>query len=183
LLERLIALAQTAREHRLPIQWGSEEDTEGGSEEPAQLSKGDALLLAAVAAGDLEAARAALAAGASPNAIAKKQNDGRGPWSSTPALYAAVTAGDAPMVGLLLNHGADPDGEFERQSTDFETIPSLVAALPRADIAAMLLQAGADPNLPSAWGEDRTTYTFPLAHAQGNVELEKLLKSYGARQQ
>jgi hypothetical protein len=149
--------------------------------ESERLSEGDQLLLAAVRTGNLEAARTALVNGASPNAIANvNETPEGGPWSRTPALYSAVTRGDAPMVELLLKNGADPNGAFERQSIDFETIPSLVAALRHHDIAAMLLQAGADPTLPSTWGEDRTTYTFPLAHAKGNVELQKLLKSYGA---
>jgi ankyrin repeat protein len=150
-------------------------------DQSARPSEGDAPLLAAVRAGDLEAARTALGTGASPNAIAiADETEKHGPRSRTPALYSAVRRGDAPMVELLLKSGADPDAAFERQSIDHETIPCLVAALPHHGIAAMLLQAGADPNLPSTWGEDRTTYTFPLAHAQGNVELEKLLKSYGA---
>jgi hypothetical protein len=85
------------------------------------------------------------------------------------------------MVKLLLDNGADPNGVFRRRGIiDFETRTCLIAAIPHFDIVSMLLVAGADPNLPSTWGEDRTTETSPLAHAQGNPALEQLLRSYGA---
>lgn len=181
LLDRLIALAQTAREHGLPIQWGSEQP--GQSEESAQLSQNDEILLAAVAAGDLELARVALAGGASPNAMAEVRDETYHTWSHTPALHAAVTRGDAAMVELLLNSAADPNGVFERRGIiDFEKRPCLVDALQHPGIAARLLQAGADPNVPSIWGEDCSNETSPLAHAKGNPELERLLKSHGARE-
>gem|GEM_PF-6148260 len=183
LLDRLIALAQTARDQGLPIRWGSEELAQGKSAGSAQRSQSDERLLAAVAAGDLELARAALAAGASPNAIADERDEPDRMWSHTPALHAAVTRGNAAMVELLLNNGADPNGVFERRGiVDFEKRPCLVDALKHPHIAAMLLRAGADPNLPSIWGEDSSNETSPLAHGKGNLELERLLKSYGATQ-
>jgi hypothetical protein len=201
LLERLIALAQTARENRLPVRWGEADSRpfagapESGAgaglraavngraeEKPARLSHGDDLLLAAVKAGDLEAARAALAAGASPDATAIARDEDACS-SGTPALYAAVNHGNTAMVELLLSNGANPNAVFTRRGIiDFETRTCLIAALPHADIASMLLQAGADPNLPGSWGEDRTTETSPLAHAQGNPAVEGLLRSYGARE-
>jgi hypothetical protein len=135
-----------------------------------------------VAAGDLELARLALAGGASPNAMAEEHDETYHTWSHTPALHAAVTRGDAAMVELLLSNGADPDGTFERRGIiDFEKRPALVDALKHRSIAAMLLQAGADPNLPSIWGEDCSNETSPLRHAQGNLELEGLLIKHGAR--
>ena len=86
------------------------------------------------------------------------------------------------MVQLLLSNGADPNGVFRRRGiVDFETRTCLIAALPHFDIASNLLQAGADPNLPSTWGEDRTTETSPLAQAQANPTVAQLLRSYGAR--
>ena len=189
LIERLIALAQTARERGLPIQWGENSQPlvstpapeASPKEDIAPLSGHDGLLLAAVEAGDLEAARAALLAGASPNATAVVRDESACS-SSTPALYVACSRGEAAMAELLLNNGADPNGVFRRRGIiDFETRTCLIAAMPRFDIVSMLLVAGAAPNLPSTWGEDRTTETSPLAHAQGNPTLERLLQSYGAR--
>jgi len=181
LLERLIALVQTAREHGLPILWGLAEEAEEEADELTFQAR-DELLLAAIGTGDLEQARACLEIGASPNAIANKRDETYHTWSDTPALYAAVARGDAAMVELLLSKGADPNGTFERRDIiDFEKIPSLVEALKHPGIATMLLKAGADPNLPSVWGEDCTNETFPLRHARGNPELEDLLKSYGAK--
>jgi hypothetical protein len=190
LLERLIILAQTARERGLPIQWGESpravvgsSAAEAGREEKQseQLGGANQQLLAAVEAGDVEAARTALAAGASSNAKAILR-DQSACFSSTPALYMACTRGDAAMVQLLLNDGADPNGVLRRRGiVDFETQTCLIAALPHFDIASKLLQAGADPNMPSTWGEDRTTETSPLAHAQGIPTVARLLQSYGAR--
>jgi hypothetical protein len=190
LLEGLIALAQTAGERRLPFQWGESSQPMIGSppaearpkEGPSRLSgEHDGRLLAAVEAGDLEAARSALAAGAFPGAMADVQDESAC-WSSTPALYTACSRGDAAIVELLLISGADPNAVFRRRGIlDFETETCLMAAMPRFDIVSMLLQAGADPNMPSTWGEDRTTKTLPLAHAQGNPSLMHLLRSYGAR--
>ena len=190
LLEGLIALAQIARENILPIQWsgglqpviGSPAAEAEPKAEPAKLpGEPDAPLLSAVEAGDLEAARAALAAGASANARVDVWDE----WacsSSTPVLYTACSRGDTALVGLLLSHGADPNGVFKRRGiVDFETQPCLMAAMPRFDIVSMLLRAGADPNLPSTWGEDRTTETSPLAQAQANPAVAQLLRSYGAR--
>lgn len=200
LLERLIELAQTARQNGLPVRWREADTRPFGppgsatsasrpaaatgrpKEKPAQHSHGDELLLAAVQSGDLEAARAALATGASPNATAIERDE-YASSSTTPALYAAVTRGDTAMVELLLSNGADPNATFERRGIiDFETRTCLIAALPHAGIASMLLRAEADPNLPGRWGEDRTTETSPLAHAHGNPALEGLLRSYGARE-
>jgi hypothetical protein len=190
LLEGLIALVQIARENKLPIQWSDGLQPVGGcpaaeaepKAESAELPGGpDEPLLSAVEAGDLEAARAALAAGASANA----RVDVRDEWacsSSTPALYTACYRGDTAMVELLLSHGADPNGVFKRRGiVDFETQPCLMAAMPRLDIVSMLLRAGADPNLPGTWGEDRTTETSPLRRADGNPMLTDLLWSFGAR--
>jgi hypothetical protein len=189
LLEGLIDLAQTARERGLPIQWSDSSQPIGGftaveerGDKKSERSSGtDEPLLAAVDAGDVEAARVALAAGASANATAVAQ-DPSACFSSRPALYVACTRGDPAMVKLLLTHGADPNGVFRRRGiVDFETRTCLIAALPHFDIVWRLLQAGADPNMPSTWGEDRTTETSPLAHAQGNPTVAHLLRSHGAR--
>ena len=199
LLERLIALAQTAREKGLPIQWGGELVSQATASNPEPQSRGlarasvtgkldevgsqlllDDRLLAAAEVGDLALARAALADGASPNAIAIVRDE-QSCSSSTPALYTACTRGDIAVVELLLSKGADPDGVFSRRGiVDFETRTCLIASLPHFDIASMLLKAGANPNLPSTWGEDRTTETSPLAHATGYPHLQELLRSHGA---
>jgi hypothetical protein len=140
----------------------------------------DDRLLRAVERGDLVQCRAALAEGASPNAIAAAQDERT--WAKAPALYVACKQGHAAIVELLLAEGADPDARFTRQGPlDLEGIPCLIAALPDVAIVAMLLNAGADPNLPSYWGEDCTTERSPLAHAAGNSQATALLSSYGAR--
>lgn len=187
LLERLIALVRTAREKSLPVRWGESASQPlaglpaSESSAPHQQRAHDDALLAAVNTGELEAARAALARGASANATAMVE-DGYACSSSGPALYTACTRGDAAMVELLLSNGADPDGVFRRRGIiDFETRTCLIAAFPQLDIVSMLLKAGADPNLASRWGEDRTTDTSPLAHVKNNPKLEELLRGYGAK--
>jgi hypothetical protein len=187
LLERLIALVQTAREKGLPVRWGeSASQPLAGpriltTSVPQVRNAQDEALLAAVEAGDQQAARDALTRGASANATVVDEDD-NACSSRAPALYMACTRGDAAMVELLLSNGADPDGAFRRRGIiDFETRTCLIAAFSHLDIVSMLLRAGADPNLASTWGEDRTTETSPLAQAKDNPKLEELLRGYGAK--
>ncbi len=91
-------------------------------------------------------------------------------YGHTPLLLATKN-GDLPMVGLLLEHGADPD------RPDFaDTTPLHVAAKQGLlDIAALLLDHGASVN-----PEDKRGNT-PLAYAQAaaNEKIVALLKSHG----
>ncbi|ETI20223.1 hypothetical protein G647_08257 [Cladophialophora carrionii CBS 160.54] len=74
---------------------------------------------------------------------------------STP-LYAAVTSGDAPLVGLLLKYGADPNGPMARYTKEFLAdwgeyfyrSPLVIATEhENLEIVQLLLEHGADPNL------------------------------------
>lgn len=164
----------------------------------------------AVLAGDAEAARHALDAGADPDAA----------WDawSTP-LVVAARAGHRVLVAELLARGANPDGQSEqtggplRQAAirgHVEVVRDLLAAgaavdrryepcsIPaeepntvypsgehvlldavawgRGEIAALLLDAGADPNLVDSRG------LSALAHAAGSrhYDLARLLIDRGA---
>jgi hypothetical protein len=117
LIERLIALARIARKARLPMRWGDplnppakvlEAATQGAQDRADALN---ARLFAAVEHGDLKDAQDALASGASANAT-HDLKDEYSCTSSTPALYAACSGGDEPMVRLLLHNGADPNSLF-----------------------------------------------------------------------
>ena len=186
LIERLIKLARTARQNALPVCWGDAVSPPSTPSETAtqlirdQKLPQNARLISAVEIGDLRVARDALEAGASANAT-RDLKDEFSCTSSTPALYTACTRADATMVQLLLGKGADPNVLFRRRGmVDFETRSCLIAAMPHVDIVRMLLNAGADPNLGSSWGEDRTTETSPLSHAHGSPDVEGLLRAHGA---
>lgn len=187
LIARLIKLARTARENALPVRWGEAVSPASNlSQTATQFTKDQTLpqnarLISAVEVGDLKVARDALEAGASANAT-RDLKDEFSCTSSTPALYTACARADAPMVQLLLGKGADPNMLFRRRGmVDFETRSCLIAAMPHVDIVRMLLNAGADPDLGSSWGEDRTTETSPLSHAHGNPVVVSLLRARGAR--
>jgi hypothetical protein len=64
-------------------------------------------------------------------------------------------AARAETVKLLLDNGADPNGVFRRRGIiDFESRTGLIAAMPLFGVMSILLQAGANPNLPSTWDEE-----------------------------
>lgn len=143
-------------------------------------------VLAAAKDNDVFAARAALAAGGSANAVlrvdAKEWTDER---SATPVLYIACKAGNEEMVELLLENGADPNSEMFRQGiVDRETTTCLNASLSKSKIADLLLRAGANPDNPNSWGEDCTTYSYPLDiawHMTDGQNLQELLRAFGAK--
>ncbi len=187
LIERLAALACTARENALPVRWGDGVSRLVSPSEIPDRPRQDAAssqnvrLLKAVEDSDLTGAQEALAEGASANA-SHDLKDESSCSTSTPVLYIACTRRNEAMVRLLLKNGANPNMLFRRRGiVDFETLSCLVAAIPDLNIARALLDAGADPNLGSTWGEDRTTETSPLSHARGHSDLETLLQARGAR--
>ncbi|MEV6810763.1 ankyrin repeat domain-containing protein [Micromonospora sp. NPDC051296] len=91
-------------------------------------------LFTAVANGSIEAATAALDAGA---IVDTRDDDG---WS---ALDRAAGCGDTPMVQLLLDHGADPFGTGPEQRTAYD----IAVAAGRLDTARALrsVQVRLDP--------------------------------------
>ncbi|KAK7974458.1 hypothetical protein PG989_016306 [Apiospora arundinis] len=103
------------------------------------------------------------------------------------ALHTAVLAGDAPMTQLLCHHGASYDGRDRAGQTSLH----YAVSKGHVDVAAALLGAGADGNLPIAkllisWGANvsqpsaRYFGAFPIhlaAMGDHRAVLELLLAS------
>ncbi|HEX8696701.1 MAG TPA: hypothetical protein VF746_30060 [Longimicrobium sp.] len=117
--------------------------------------------------------------------------------SYEPALYVACKRHDVAMVELLLAHGASPDAEYEKRASGyFESEPCLHAAVASADyvgqwvrpttepveIARMLLEKGANLNVPYRDRDDCYREMSVLGSARGNPDLVALLERYGARE-
>ena len=112
----------------------------------------------------LDTLRVLLELGASP--------DHAGSTTDTP-LVAAVGQGDAALVGLLLDHGADPDLPSTARRT-----PPLVQAVEHCydrtiDIVEMLLAAGADRMAAGPEGTARERLTRALGHDGNNACREQ----------
>ena len=107
--------------------------------DPAELNR---RLLAAAARGDPAGLRRLIELGANPNTSV-----GRG---GRPALVHAVIAGDAGTVDLLLEAGADPQG----QGAGGWNALNVAARLGRAELAETLISAGADPQMRTPKGKD-----------------------------
>ncbi len=99
----------------------------------------DQRLLTAAHTGDLDAARAALAAGADPEA---RDSHGR-----TPLLLAAL-AGRVPVAELLVAAGADPDAQDEREDSPW-LVTGVTGSVP---MMRALLPAGPDFGLTNRFG-------------------------------
>lgn len=138
----------------------------------------DERLFAAAEAGDLAAARAALAGGARAT-YARERGDGTF-REVTPVLFVACARKDRELVALLLDHGADPDACRTDDDSWHQRDTCLRAAMPCLEIVALLLERGADPNQPSEAGESCRMPTHALTDAGGDTELTALLKRHGA---
>lgn len=132
----------------------------------ADVAPRDAALFTAVQAGDVAAAKRALAAGASVDA---RDGTRRG------ALGAAARRGDAAMVAALLDAGAPIDAVDPIGFT-----PLMEAARDgKADVVALLLDRGADAkHRATANGLELTA--LHLAAAAGQAGTVKLLVQRGA---
>jgi len=130
-------------------------------EEPKQLLN-EALFTAATR-GDLDIARAMLAAGADP---------GLPPARSAP-LEAAARSGVIEMIELLLDHGANPD--YSEGPGNFALDSAILFG--RVHVMTALLRRGANPN-----AGDLERGTPPLARAVtvGNPECVRVLVAFGA---
>ncbi len=87
-----------------------------------------------------ELARALIAAGADPNAPA-----------TPPLLIRAVQQQSIPLTTLLLEAGADVNGQNEDEKGNTALHAAVKNNFP--DLVALLLKAGADPNRPNVKGE------------------------------
>ena len=140
------------------------------------MAAADDRLFAAIAAGDLTAARAALAAGA--DAAAVREFDAAGEREplrgSESALMAAVAVGELPLVELLLARGVPLD---ERDASSGRTALWMAAAAGALPIVRALLAVGADPLLPDGRSGDDP---FATAVAHGHLEVARALREAGA---
>lgn len=81
-------------------------------------------------------------------------------WSCDAALIAAVEAGDARLVTMLLQYGASPDAKKEQDDIGGEAVPALALALgqapPAGEVFEALLESYADPRAIPAeeWATD-----------------------------
>lgn len=115
----------------------------------------------AVEESDLEAARAALKAGANPDYCPLN-------W---PLLMTAAGKGKCDMVKLLLEHGADPSAEDETMGQG-ESALTLAQNEGHHAIAALLVAAGADT---SARGDGMVS-AYDRAVLNGDYELADRLQ-------
>jgi ankyrin repeat protein len=122
-------------------------------------------LLAAVQAGDVEAARRALGDGAEANA-----RDERG----VPALCNAAIARSASLATLLLDSGARPD---ERTRYGRATALMVAVHANRADVVATLLQHGASVGAQASNGAT----ALMIAAQDRRADLVGLLLRAGAK--
>jgi len=127
--------------------------------DPKQL---DRLLLAATARGDAALMRRLLAMGA--NANTSSSTDSR------PALVYAVINGDADILALLLEAGADLAGAGD----DGWNALHVAAKLGRMDLVETLLAAGADTQTRTSSGND--ALRIALASPRQNLDLIRFLR-------
>jgi len=125
-----------------------------------------ALLMRAVAVGDIAAARRLLDAGADPRAA----------WEGgdTP-LHEACRAMDFAMARLLLERGADPAAANGEGDTPLHLIAEVLGDFPCRgeceELVSEMLRRGADPHAFNSRGET----PFLLAWLSGNESLLRLL--------
>lgn len=72
------------------------------------------------------------------------------------ALIRAIMAGDVPVVSALLQEGKDPN-QLSRHGATPLMMALYQDAPPGNEIAILLLENGADPNMPSTSGDRRAT--------------------------
>jgi len=91
---------------------------------------------------------------------------------SNTALMQAASEGDIMLMELLVNFGAD----VEAVNEDCERPLGYACAWNQPDAAKLLLEHGANPNVPE---DDDATY-LDWAIVSGHTDLEVILKSHGA---
>ncbi len=139
--------------------------------------RADDALLTAVAAGDLAGARAALAAGADPDAtrVYSMAGERERIEGAEPALLLATRGGHGDLVALLLEHRAAVDA---RDPATGRTALFVAAAQGDSAIVAALVAAGASPAL----GDGRAGLdAFAAAIAAGHVDVIRQFVAAGAK--
>ena len=98
-------------------------------------------------------------------------------WNHLP-LHRAVSLGQIEMVDALLKHGADINAQNDTFESSGLRLTALQAAIwnGHANICKLLLAAGADPNIQSAFDGSALHYAFNYQHA----EMADWLLDYGA---
>lgn len=156
----------------------------------------NAELYAAVLRRDVTSAAEAIMNGASARyALADESEYGR---SVEPVLHLACKHHDLEMVELLLLNGADPGAEYEKLAGGYfeyegclhaaaagllpSYLPDQGPVAPRhLEIMRLLLENGADPNVPYRDRDDAYREFSLLGRVQNNPELVALLVKHGAR--
>lgn len=97
------------------------------------------------------------------------------PDTRSSALLTAIESSSPEIVSLLIDNGANV------KSQTINGMPMLLAACirERKEIVAMLLKAGADPNVPSKTASGHETYA--LSFSRGNADIIRMLLAAGAR--
>jgi ankyrin repeat protein len=103
--------------------------------------------------------------GADPNL--RKQHD--------PLLVVALRTADLGTARLLLDHGADPNGQTSEFMARTPAL-SVAVATGRTELIELLLDRGADPDLGNNWGET----ALGRAARTGKAPAAQLLLSRGA---
>ena len=128
----------------------------------------DEALARAVLEEDVEAAEAAIAAGASPQVRVRVQN---GHTTSSPVAIAA-SGNNLRMLRLLIQAGADPDvGERDRAPLAGPALRGLT------EVVRVLLEAGADPD--GLEGADAYDRPLSAARMNGHRDVIELLEAAG----
>jgi ankyrin repeat protein len=138
---------------------------EAGADPNASSRNGAAVLARAVLAGDVPTVRVLLEAGASPNTT-----ESSAPPNTAP-LWAAVARKQRELVRLLLEHKAQPN--IGDSVTD--TVFGIAVSGGDAEIARMLLEAGADPTRPAL----SNLPLLAVAMRFTNLPMAELLEDHG----
>ena len=102
-------------------------------------------------------------------------------------LYETILKGDLERLSTLLNRGADPNVRYSLQSSllwkrrgllGWKNTPLLLVALNynRTEMAKLLLEHGANPNVTDKYGNTALWHAVPL----GDASLVRLLLAKGA---
>jgi ankyrin repeat protein len=99
--------------------------------------------------------------------------EAKDPGAGASVLHYAVMKGEMPLVGLLVQRGADVNSRTKSGTTPLHT----AVLYRRTEIAEYLIDKGADVNAKSSSGAT----PLGLALAANFHTLEKMLRTKGAR--